>query len=106
MIKLQSCRVNYNYTDEVCDNMIDKSINNINCVQYREKMGTDGEVHLYRDHSQVFNNTHFVNGTVITIDEKKIFFDVTKLEEGVCQAEIDSQKLDTKLNVYTAPFGK
>lgn len=108
-ISFQSCRVNFNYSDAVCDNMIDKSINDINCVSFREKQKASPTefIHLYSDHSQVLNDTTWKNGTAILPpgSNATIFFDITELEELVCQAEIDSQKLDTKLNLITAPFG-
>lgn len=101
--------------------MIDKSINNINCPTYRAKLLEANEIHLFSDRSQVLNDTHYQNGTIIfdetiiseytndtddipAVKNKTILFDITKLEGEVCQAEIDSQILDSKLNVYTAPF--
>lgn len=90
--------------------MIDKSINDINCVTFREKQrqSTAEAIHLYIDRSQVFNDTTFKNGSSIlpANSNATVLFDITELEELVCQAEIDSQKLDTKLNLITAPFGK
>lgn len=89
--------------------MIDKSINDINCVTFREKQrqSTGEAIHLYSDLSQVYNETTFRNGSSILPfnSTAKVLFDITELEEQVCQAEIDSQKLDTKLNLITAPFG-
>lgn len=86
--------------------MIDKSINNINCVDFRGKVAKDGEVHLYSDRRQVLNDTHYTNGSSILLEgqNKTIFFDITMLEHDVCHAEIESQKLDTKLNAFTSPF--
>lgn len=108
MPTFQSCRVNFNFSDEVCDNMIDKSKNNINCPEFREKMREENAIHLFSDRSQVLNDTHYSNGTSILTDDnplnKTIVFDVTALERDVCHAEIESQKLDTKLNAITSPF--
>lgn len=105
---LQSCRVNFNFTDLVCDNMIDKSKNNINCPEFREKMHQEKEIHLYSDRSQVLNDTHYFNGTSILSENNPlnitVLFDLTELEHDVCHAEIESQKLDTKLNAITSPF--
>lgn len=97
--------MNFGYSDEICDNMIDKSLNKIDCVQVRAKFQKLNEIHLVLN--EVFNNTHFLNGSEILAGKKNVtvLFDVTRLEVDVCRAEIDSQKLDTKLNVYTAPFG-
>jgi len=104
----KSCRVNFNYSDVVCDNMIDKSINDINCVTFREKQrqSTAEAIHLYIDRSQVLDDFTFKNGSLIlpANSTAQVLFDITELEELVCQAEIDSQKLDTKLNLITAPF--
>lgn len=90
--------------------MIDKSINDINCVTFREKQrqSTAQFIHLYSDRSQVRDDFTFKNGSLIlpANSTAEVLFDITELEELVCQAEIDSQKLDTKLNLFTAPFGK
>lgn len=106
----QSCRVNLKYSDIVCDNMIDKSINNINCPEFREKLlePANQTIHLYSDRSQVINETHFSNGSAIVPPNSMaaVLFDISELEMLVCQAEIDSQILDTRINLITAPFGK
>lgn len=90
--------------------MIDKTKNDINCVTFREKQrqSNDEAIHLYSDRSQVLDDFTFKNGSSILSPNStaKVLFDITELEELVCQAEIDSQKLDTKLNLITAPFGK
>lgn len=71
-------------------------------------MREENVIHLYSDRSQVLNDTHYLNETVIFPNDnplnKTILFDVTALEEAVCHAEIESQKLDTKLNAFTSPF--
>lgn len=104
---LQSCRVNFNYSDVVCDNMIDKAINDINCVTFREKLQEPDVIHFYSDRSQVLDNFTYKNGSAILAPNSttKIMFDITELEELACQAEIDSQKLDTDMNQYKAPLG-
>lgn len=85
--------------------MIDKKILGIDCVSVREKLQHEGEIHLDKSFMSTLNYTTdgdqylFENGT-------KLFFDVPQLFREVCHAEIDSQKLDTQLNVWTAPFGK
>lgn len=90
--------------------MIDKSLNNINCPEFREKLKEpiSQVIHLYSDRSQVINDTHFNNGSSIfpPSSTAKILFDISELELLVCQAEIESQKLDTRLNLVTTPFGK
>lgn len=104
----KSCRVNFGYPDAVCDNMIDKSINNIDCVYVREKelaanYTTVGGVN---DDSLTLNAS-----TIVTIVNSMQYLDgetaqLTELEVEVCRAEVDSQILDSALNVYTAPFGE
>lgn len=85
-------------------------MNNINCVTFREKLREPSNqvIHLYIDRSQVTDDLTYKNGTPIipANSNATVKFDITELEELVCQAEIDSQKLDTKLNLITAPFGK
>lgn len=104
----KSCRVNFNYSDYICDNMIDKSLNDINCATMKEKLKAKNEIHLYDDRSQVLDDYTFKNGSLIVPANStaKVFFDIRKLEEEVCHAEVNSQKLDTQLNLITAPFGK
>lgn len=87
--------------------MIDKTMNNINCVTFREKQRDPQVIHLYSDRSQVLDDFTYKNGSAILPSNStaKIMWDITELEELVCQAEIDSQILDTKLNLITAPFG-
>ncbi|KAJ6636395.1 Proton-coupled folate transporter [Pseudolycoriella hygida] len=98
----KSCRVNYGYSDLVCDNMIDKSINNIDCVEVRGRMKSDTNESMELDHDLFYNTTRIksFNGSEV-VDLK---FTLTDLEEDVCKAEVDSQILDSALNVYTAPF--
>lgn len=70
--------------------MIDKSINNINCELVFEKIA----------------NMTTALGQISNATEKNFTeYAVTTLERDVCKAEIDSQKLDTNLNIYTAPMG-
>lgn len=85
--------------------MIDKSLMGIDCVLVREKLHHEGEMHL--DPGLINTTTYITNGTDMLFENgTRVFFDVTKLERDVCHAEIDSQKLDTQLNVWTAPFGE
>lgn len=79
--------------------MMDKTLNNIDCAVFIDKIGKPDEIHLYRDRSQVFNDTHFINGTSIIIEggNKTVDFDITKLEEDVCAAETESQILRNKV---------
>lgn len=84
--------------------MIDKSINNIDCVVVREKLHMEGQIHL--DPKLRYNSSYLANGTEYSYgNATEVFFDISQLERDVCHAEIDSQKLDTQLNVYTASFG-
>lgn len=85
--------------------MIDKSINNIDCVEVRARqMNMNKSEEL--DHDLTYNAT-FINAyngsEVIRLILNESLSD---LEDDVCRAEIDSQILDSQLNVYTAPFGK
>lgn len=84
--------------------MIDKTLNNINCVDVRAKQHDPNKIYVVKE--EVLNITHFLNGTEILAgnDNRTVHF-IKRLELDVCRAEINSQKLDTKLNVYTAPFG-
>lgn len=81
--------------DEICRNMMDKTLNNIDCSSVNRKLLEKNEIHLYKDRSQVFNETHYINETAILRDgeNKTIHFDVTKLEVDVCNAETQSQIL-------------
>lgn len=69
--------------------MIDKSINNIDCVETKMRLS---EANLTLQ--QMINMT---NHTVSNVSD---------LEVHVCQAEIDSQHLETALNLYLSPIGK
>lgn len=85
--------------------MIDKSLMNIDCVSVRERLHNEGEIHL--DPGLINITNYITNGTQMLFENgTRVFFDITQLERDVCHAEIDSQKLDTQLNVWTAPFGK
>lgn len=88
--------------------MIDKSINNINCVEVRERNDRKSEANetMEFDHDLIYNSTYIkaYNGSEVV--ELNITGSLSELEEDVCKAEIDSQILDSALNVYTAPFGK
>lgn len=82
--------------------MIDKSINNIDCVAVRSRP----ETNLSTAIDIIYNTTviNAYNGSeVIKLNINESLKD---LEDDVCRAEIDSQILDSALNVYTAPFGK
>lgn len=84
--------------------MIDKSINNIDCVAVRARIEMNETVEM--DPDLIYNTTYikaFNGSDVIDLNDTAAF---RQLEEDVCQAEIDSQILDSALNVYTAPFGK
>lgn len=86
---LQGCRVNFNYTANVCNAMIDKAKYGIDCELVGVKMA---------------NMTLATNGGNLTASNFPEYV-VTDLERLACAAEIDSQTLDTQLNVYTAPMG-
>lgn len=85
--------------------MIDKSLKGIDCVSVRERLHTEGEMHL--DPGLINITKYITNGTERMFENgTRVLFDITQLERDVCHAEIDSQKLDTQLNVWTAPFGE
>lgn len=81
--------------------MIDKSINNIDCVEVRSRPEMDNLTVLPIDYGnssvEVLMIKDFQYNTTIPLSE---------LEKMVCDAEVDSQILDSYLNFYTAPFGK
>lgn len=92
--------MNSGYPDLVCDNMIDKTINDINCVEVRENSDNNGTM----DSDLMYNATFIkvYNGSDLIVSNVNRSY----LEEQVCKAEIDSQILDSKLNAITSPFGK
>lgn len=80
--------------------MIDKSINNIDCVEVRSRPENYTVLPLdFGNSSEVFVvpmiQDFEYNTTIPRIE----------LEKLVCDAEVDSQILDSYLNVYTSPFG-
>lgn len=86
--------------------MIDKSINNIDCVVVRAREEMNKTMESMDDHDLIYNATYInaYNGSEvikITLNES-----LSELEDQVCQAEVDSQVLDSSLNVWTSPFGK
>ncbi|KAJ6643888.1 Proton-coupled folate transporter [Pseudolycoriella hygida] len=85
----KACRVNLGYTDLVCDNMMNKAMNNINC----------GDVFQLQQSLLKNNFTNFdgSDGTVRSNDDHDFNMDV-------CSAELESQKLGSTINAYTAPF--
>lgn len=94
--------MNFGYPDVVCDNMIDKSINNIDCVYVRDKQHSV-------NYSTQGEETELSAATIVTLVNNissGADATITELEVEVCRAEVDSQILDSALNVYTAPFGK
>lgn len=73
--------------------MIDKSKNNIECESVLVK---------------IKNMTTALESATIGSNLTAASFPdyaVTELERLVCNAEVNSQTLDTQLNVYTAPMG-
>lgn len=76
--------------------MIDKSINHIDCVDVRNRQ-KNGNM-TYDDDDTII--TEYIHDVAFNISES-----LSELEIDVCRAEVDSQKLDSALNVYTAPFG-
>lgn len=85
--------MNLEFPDLVCDHMMDKALNNINCgdVSDRQQLHLQNITNIHTDRRD--NSTHFN----ITNHE---------FEMEVCRAERESQKLGSTINAYIAPFGK
>ncbi len=81
------------FPDLVCDHMIDKAINNINC----------GEV---SDRQESFTQANITTNVEWT--NKTPEFNITNhdFEMEVCRAERESQKLGSTISAYIAPFSK
>lgn len=84
--------------------MIDKSINNIDCVQVRARKSETNQSTVLDD--LIYNTTYIKAYNGSEVIDLNITGSLSELEDDVCKAEIDSQILDSALNVYTAPFGK
>ncbi|KAJ6646334.1 Thymic stromal cotransporter like [Pseudolycoriella hygida] len=83
----QSCRVNLQFSAEICDNMIDKSLNSIDCsnaTTYQIKET------VYDDNSGLHNTS--------------MVYKNFSLEQEACRAEIESQKLISIVSGYMAPI--
>lgn len=77
----KACRVNLRLGNEVCENMINKTINDINCADYSEVISNSSSV--------VFNET--INH-------------LNELTKSVCDAETASQKLLSVVFGIRAPI--
>ncbi|CAO1411836.1 unnamed protein product [Diamesa hyperborea] len=77
----KACRVNLRLGNEVCENMINKTINDINCADYSEVISNSSSV--------VFNET--INH-------------LNELTKSVCEAETESQKLLSVVFGIRAPI--
>lgn len=95
----KSCRVNFGYSDTVCDNMIDKSINGIDCVDVRSKLNARNYSGFEDLHLSAEDIEQLVHDPMYNVSEG-----LSELSIDVCRAEVDSQILDSELNVYTSPF--
>lgn len=100
----KSCRVNFGYSDLVCDNMIDKSINQIDCVYVRSRLTAHN--HSGFEELNLSVNSSDIDELVHDDSRYNVTEALSELEIAVCRAEVDSQILDSQLNVYTSPFGK
>lgn len=102
----QACRANLKYPDEICDSVINKSIHNIDCSEYERRVLEKPVIHLFSDRSQVYNDTLFINGTRIlpeyNPDNITVLFDIPPLEPEVCEAEAESQRVETQAHAYTS----
>ncbi|XP_037030600.1 proton-coupled folate transporter-like [Bradysia coprophila] len=84
------CRVNLKYSDMVCDNMIDKRLNNIKCSDI---ITTDFDS---------ANESAALNVNNIRLGNAGPDMDLLKV--FVCIAEKESQKYGSALQAYIAPF--
>lgn len=77
-------------------------MNNIDCVYVRNRQKAEN----YSVFDDIGSATTSTIITMIDGMQYNSSESLSELEIAVCQAEVDSQKLDSTLNVYTAPFGK
>ncbi len=90
--------MNLGFPDLVCDHMMDKTINNINCgevsdrqqslIFFQANITTNVEYSQWNNETPEFNSTNH------------------DFEMEVCRAERESQKLGSTISGYIAPFGK
>lgn len=102
--------MNLGFPDLVCDHMMDKALNNINCgdVSDRQESLSTAQDNFIESNATIFSND---NNTVISNDfywKNNMQFNSTNhdFEMEVCRAERDSQKLGSTIMAYIAPFGK
>lgn len=86
--------------------MIDKSINMIDCTQVRAQQKSEANQSMELDPDIIYNTTYIKSYNGSELIDVNITGTFDDLKDEVCKAEIDSQILDSALNVYTAPFGK
>lgn len=91
----KACRVNLQFGKIICDNMIDKSMNGINCGNVNVTVKQ-----LLNDTFNEYAHTTFYNATNFGVYRN------SSLEEEVCRAEIESQKLISTISGYMAPIGE
>lgn len=104
---LQACRVNLAFPELVCDHMMNKALNDINCgdVSSRQESLMSAQDIFTNITTTFFTNS---NDTVETDDwNKETLFNSTNhdFEMEVCRAERESQKLGSTISGYIAPFG-
>lgn len=100
--------MNLGFPDLVCDHMMDKALNGINCgeVSNRQESLLSAQDNVTNITTSFFTNP---NDTVVADDWKfNTNFNSTNhdFEMEVCRAERESQKLGSTISAYIAPFGK
>lgn len=80
--------MNFGYSNEICTNMLDKSISHIDCSRVQAKMIKESESNVHADRSDPVANVS----------------DFDQLERDVCRAEIESQKLMSDLDARITPL--
>lgn len=103
---LKACRVNLGYPDLVCDHMMDKALNSINCGDVANRQASlvhppDNVTNITTSTFTKWNDTIADNWNNHT-DANHTDHD---FEMEVCRAERDSQKLGSTISAFIAPFG-
>lgn len=99
--------MNLGYPDLVCDHMMDKALNNINCGDVAVRQAT---LMYAQDNVTDITTATFANRNDTVHDDwdNRAYLNSTNhdFEMEVCRAERESQKLGSTISAYIAPFGK
>lgn len=79
--------MNFRYSKEICENMLDKSIKQIDCSRIKEKVDKKNNIEISKNSTASANAIQF-----------------NQLEINVCDAEIKIQKLMSDLDAKITPF--